>query len=100
MSHPLAAALRILGSAAGGGLPQWNCACPNCAEARKGTGRVKPRTQDALALGSAEGAWFLLNASPDIHRQLEQAPALHPGQRSPEGTGGGRAPPICGIVLT
>jgi len=82
--------LRILGSAAGGGLPQWNCACPNCTEARNRSGRVKPRTQDAMAV-SAGDAWFLLNASPDILRQLEAFPDLHP--RSP------RASPFQGIVL-
>jgi pyrroloquinoline quinone biosynthesis protein B len=86
--------LRVLGSAAGGGLPQWNCACPNCVEARlpAGTGRVRPRTQDALALEAAPGVWFLLNASPDVHRQIQQNPELEPVS--------GRATPIHGVVLT
>ncbi|MFO0755587.1 MAG: pyrroloquinoline quinone biosynthesis protein PqqB [Byssovorax sp.] len=84
--------LRILGSAAGGGLPQWNCACANCAEARRPASTIAPRTQDALALGSAAGGWFLVNASPDIHRQLEASPALHP--QSP------RVSPFEAIVLT
>src|SRR5262245_38439365 len=83
--------LRILGSSAGGGLPQWNCACTNCTEARSRSGRVKPRTQDALSVSAEAGAWFLINASPDILRQLEAFPALHP--RSP------RASPFHGIVL-
>ena len=84
--------LRVLGSAAGGGLPQWNCACPNCVEARRGTGRVRPRTQDALALEAAPGVWFLINASPDVHRQIQQNPALEPQTA--------RATPIHGVVLT
>jgi pyrroloquinoline quinone biosynthesis protein B len=84
--------LRVLGSAAGGGLPQWNCACPVCAEARLGTGRVRPRTQDGLALEAAPGVWFLINASPDVHRQIQACPDLEP--RS------GRGSPIHGVILT
>jgi pyrroloquinoline quinone biosynthesis protein B len=84
--------LRVLGSAAGGGLPQWNCACSNCAAARADDGRVRPRTQDSLALEAAPGVWFLINASPDVHRQIQQSPELEP--RS------GRATPIHGVVLT
>jgi pyrroloquinoline quinone biosynthesis protein B len=83
--------LRILGSAAGGGFPQWNCACPNCAEVRRGSARVRARTQDAMALEAAPGLWFLLQASPDVHRQIEACPDLQP--RS------GRATPIHGVVL-
>jgi pyrroloquinoline quinone biosynthesis protein B len=84
--------LRVLGSAAGGGLPQWNCACSNCAEARSGSGKVRPRTQDGLALEAAPGVWFLINASPDIHRQIQESPALAPSA--------GRATPIHGVILT
>ncbi len=83
--------LRVLGSAAGGGFPQWNCACPNCVEVRGGSPRLRPRTQDALALEAAPGLWFLLEASPDVHRQIEACPDLQP--RS------GRATPINGVVL-
>jgi pyrroloquinoline quinone biosynthesis protein B len=84
--------LRVLGSAAGGGLPQWNCACPVCTEARRPSGRVRPRTQDGLALETAPGVWFLVNASPDVHRQIQACPDLEP--RS------GRASPIHGVLLT
>lgn len=85
--------LRILGSGAGGGVPQWNCACPNCVEARTGSGRVRPRTQESIAVSGGDGdAWFLVNASPDVHRQIEASPELHP--RS------GRGSPIRGILLT
>jgi pyrroloquinoline quinone biosynthesis protein B len=84
--------LRVLGSGAGGGVPQWNCGCPNCVEARQVHGRVRPRTQDSIALEAAPGAWFLLNASPDVHRQIQATPALWPEGR--------RGTPIRGVVLT
>jgi pyrroloquinoline quinone biosynthesis protein B len=70
--------VRVLGSAAGGGLPQWNCGCANCVRARAGDGSVPPRSQPSLAI-SADGArWSLLNASPDVREQLARSPALHP----------------------
>ncbi len=70
--------IRILGSAAGGGFPQWNCNCRNCAGVRAGTLRARPRTQSSIAL-SADGAqWLLCNASPDIHRQIAAALPLDP----------------------
>ncbi len=83
---------RVLGSAAGGGFPQWNCACSNCALARSGSALVAPRTQDSVAVTADGEGWFLLNASPDVLRQIEATPALHP--RRPRDT------PIAGIVLT
>lgn len=81
----------VLGSAAGGGVPQWNCGCPNCDAARRGAG-VEPRSQDSVAVSADEQRWFLLNASPDIARQLERTPALWP--RKP------RHSPIAGVLLT
>ena len=70
--------VRVLGSSAGGGLPQWNCGCSLCARARAGDPAVPPRSQPSLAI-SADGArWSLLNASPDVRDQLARAPALHP----------------------
>ncbi len=77
----------MLGSAAGGGLPQWNCACANCALVRAGDGRVLPRTQDSLALSRGEPGdrWLLVNASPDVLRQIERFAPLHP--RAPRDTG-------------
>jgi pyrroloquinoline quinone biosynthesis protein B len=83
---------RVLGSAAGGGFPQWNCACPNCVEVRAGSARLAARTQDSVAVTADGEAWFLLNASPDVLRQIEATPELHP--RRPRDT------PIRGIVLT
>ncbi|HVV51506.1 MAG TPA: pyrroloquinoline quinone biosynthesis protein PqqB [Polyangia bacterium] len=84
--------VRVLGSAAGGGVPQWNCGCDNCREARRGTGAVRPRTQESLAVSADGAAWFLLNVSPEIRAQIESFPPLTP--REP------RHSPIAGLVLT
>ena len=83
--------IRILGSAAGGGFPQWNCHCGTCEAARAGE-RARPRTQSSLAISGSEGPWFLVNASPDARQQLE---ALSP--RHVEGV---RSPPVAGVLLT
>jgi pyrroloquinoline quinone biosynthesis protein B len=83
--------VRVLGSAAGGGFPQWNCHCEVCDAARGGV-RALPRTQSSLAIRGADGPWFLINASPDLREQLE-ALAAPP-------VDGVRAPPIAGVVLT
>ncbi|ABV92199.1 coenzyme PQQ biosynthesis protein B [Dinoroseobacter shibae DFL 12 = DSM 16493] len=66
----------ILGAAAGGGLPQWNCGCDNCNLARSGT--IPPQTQSSLAVTADGTSWAILNASPDIRGQLADTPALHP----------------------
>ncbi len=66
----------ILGAAAGGGLPQWNCGCENCNLAR--TGAIPPQTQSSLAVTANGVDWAILNASPDIRQQLADTPALHP----------------------
>jgi pyrroloquinoline quinone biosynthesis protein B len=82
----------VLGSAAGGGLPQWNCSCPVCRLARSDDARVLPRTQASLAI-SADGArWTIVNASPDLRAQIAATPALHPN--------GLRGSPIEAVVLT
>jgi pyrroloquinoline quinone biosynthesis protein B len=86
--------VRLLGTAAGGGVPQWNCNCPNCKEARRGTGRVRPRTQSSAAFSADGNRWFLLNASPDIGRQIESFPPLQPARFHPRGTS------IQGVLLT
>jgi pyrroloquinoline quinone biosynthesis protein B len=70
--------IRVLGAGAGGGFPQWNCNCLNCAGVRKGTLNAKPRTQSSIAVSSNGEHWVLFNASPDIRTQLEQFPAAHP----------------------
>lgn len=85
--------VRVLGSAAGGGVPQWNCACDNCTLARAGDARVRARTQDSIAVGSGRGdRWLLVNASPDVLRQIERFEGLWPRAR--------RDTPIGALVLT
>ena len=71
--------IRVLGSAAGGGFPQWNCNCPNCAAFRGGTFVGRARTQSSIAVGEG-AAWVLVNASPDILAQLAANPQLQPGR--------------------
>jgi pyrroloquinoline quinone biosynthesis protein B len=68
--------LRVLGSAAGGGSPQWNCSCPVCAAVRSGAGVA--RTQSSVAFSVNREQWFLINASPDVRTQIEAFPGLHP----------------------
>jgi pyrroloquinoline quinone biosynthesis protein B len=68
----------VLGSAAGGGFPQWNCNCRNCAGVRSGTIAATARTQSSIAVSSDGNNWALINASPDILAQLRATPALHP----------------------
>ena len=78
--------IRVLGSAAGGGFPQWNCNCSNCAGLRKGTLRAQARTQSSLVISGSHDArdgqstWALVNASPDITAQLKANPFLQPGR--------------------
>jgi pyrroloquinoline quinone biosynthesis protein B len=84
--------IKVLGAAAGGGFPQWNCGCSNCRKARAGDPDVVPRTQESVAVSPDGERWLLLNASPEIRAQIESFPALHP--REP------RHSPIAGIALT
>jgi pyrroloquinoline quinone biosynthesis protein B len=87
--------IRILGSSAGGGFPQWNCNCANCRAVRGGAPGYLARTQSSLAV-SADGAnWLLLNASPDLRRQIAATPRL-----APTADGGARASPIKAVALT
>jgi len=72
--------VQILGSAAGGGFPQWNCNCRNCDGLRRGTLNAKARTQSSIALTDDGVNWILCNASPDIRTQLEQTPVLQPAR--------------------
>lgn len=70
--------IRVLGSAAGGGLPQWNCGGPNSVRARAQDPSVPSRTQPSIAV-SADGArWSIVNAAPDVRDQLARTPELHP----------------------
>ena len=72
--------VQILGSAAGGGFPQWNCNCRNCDGLRRGTLNAKARTQSSIALSDDGVNWILCNASPDIRTQLVQTPVLQPAR--------------------
>ncbi len=80
----------VLGAGAGGGLPQWNCGCRNCTDARNGV--IPPMTQSSVAIRVDDGDWVILNASPDIRAQLMAVPDMHPP--SVRGT------PIASVVLT
>jgi pyrroloquinoline quinone biosynthesis protein B len=84
--------IRVLGSAAGGGFPQWNCGCPNCEGVRRGRIQARARTQESVAVSADGDEWFLLNASPEIRAQIESFTPLQP--RAPRDT------PIAGILLT
>ncbi|MBA1248838.1 pyrroloquinoline quinone biosynthesis protein PqqB [Pseudomonas luteola] len=72
--------IQILGSAAGGGFPQWNCNCPNCRGVRDGSLRAQPRTQSSIALSDDSVNWILCNASPDIRAQLQSFAPMQPGR--------------------
>jgi pyrroloquinoline quinone biosynthesis protein B len=82
----------VLGAAAGGGFPQWNCNCEVCRLAWAGDARVRPRTQAGLAVSADRQRWTLLNASPDLRAQIAATAALHP--RATRGS------PIEAVVLT
>lgn len=83
----------VLGAAAGGGFPQWNCRCEVCRLAWAGDKRAKARGQSSVALSADGEQWVLLNASPDLRAQLQATPALHP-------RGAPRGSPIAAIILT
>ncbi|MDQ7904817.1 pyrroloquinoline quinone biosynthesis protein PqqB [Phytohabitans sp. ZYX-F-186] len=82
--------VRLLGTAAGGGVPQWNCACDGCAAARRAG---VARSQDCVAISGDQRSWYLLNASPDLRAQILSAPELAPGP-------GRRDTPIRGVLLS
>ncbi|HXY58741.1 MAG TPA: pyrroloquinoline quinone biosynthesis protein PqqB [Methylocystis sp.] len=87
--------IKILGSGAGGGFPQWNCNCANCRAVRAGAPGFKARTQSSLAVSANGRDWALLNASPDLRQQIAQTPALAPCEND-----GVRASPIKAVVVT
>jgi pyrroloquinoline quinone biosynthesis protein B len=80
----------ILGAAAGGGLPQWNCGCTNCVSARRGA--IQPQSQSSIAVSADGVSWVVLNASPDIRTQFLEQPLLHPMSV--------RHTPVVAVVLT
>jgi pyrroloquinoline quinone biosynthesis protein B len=85
----------VLGSAAGGGFPQWNCNDERSRRARAGDPRLSPRTQSSLAVSADGRRWVLLNASPDLRQQITERPRLQPGPDDPM-----RSSPIAAVVLT
>ncbi len=85
--------VRLLGTAAGGGFPQWNCACPNCQGIRQGTVSAAPRRECCVAVSADGRRWFLVNAPPDLRAQVESFPPLLPAD-------GVRGSGIAGILLT
>ncbi|TMV09094.1 pyrroloquinoline quinone biosynthesis protein PqqB [Ruegeria sediminis] len=80
----------VLGAAAGGGLPQWNCGCPNCRDAR--SGKIASATQSSLAVSLDGQVWAVLNASPDIRAQMMGCPSMHPREL--------RDTPLVSVLLT
>jgi pyrroloquinoline quinone biosynthesis protein B len=87
--------VRVLGAAAGGGFPQWNCRCSCCERARAGDPAVRPRSQASLAVSADGQNWVLLNASPDLPAQLRAAPALQPDPAGPP-----RNCPVQAVVIS
>lgn len=85
--------IRILGSAAGGGVPQWNCGCPGCVAARSGSPPVTRRLSSTIAVGDGHGEWFLGNAGPELDAALRECPPLWP---APDDS----TAPIHGVFLT
>src|SRR5438094_234899 len=83
----------VLGAAAGGGVPQWNCGCPVCLAARTEHPELQS-TQASIAISADGGHWFLINASPDLRQQLVATPRFHPQ------AGKLRHSPISGVILT
>ncbi len=83
----------VLGAAAGGGFPQWNCNCANCRRARANDPAALARTQSSLAVSADGGRWLLLNASPDLRQQIQANPRLHPNS-------GLRHSPIAAALVT
>lgn len=84
--------IHVLGSAAGGGFPQWNCNCRNCQGVRRGEIKATARTQSSIAITSNQTDWVLFNASPDIRIQVESFAELQPARAL-------RDTAICAVVL-
>src|SRR6202165_1597361 len=83
----------VLGAAAGGGIPQWNCGCPVCRKARSENPELRS-TQASIAVSRDGEHWYLINASPDLRQQLTATPQLHPK------AGKLRHSPVSGVILT
>ena len=95
--------IRVLGSSAGGGFPQWNCNCANCTGLRNNTIKARARTQSSICISGDGINWVLFNASPDVLKQFQEFPLLQPA-RAIRDTGMGASfssmprlitPPVC-----
>src|SRR5690606_26876386 len=84
----------VLGSAAGGGVPQWNCRCRVCSLAWAGDPRVRQRTQSSIAVSADGRGWALINGAPEVLTQIRAVPALQPPAGAPRGT------PIAAVMVT
>jgi pyrroloquinoline quinone biosynthesis protein B len=91
--------VKVLGSAAGGGFPQWNCACNNCQRIRAGKFPGRARSQTQLAFTTNSKVWFLLSASPDLRTQITNTPQLCPGSATPGATPVSVESPLGGVFL-
>jgi len=80
----------VLGASAGGGLPQWNCGCRNCEDARSGV--IPASGQSSIAVSLDGDSWAIINASPDIRQQMLDRPQLHPRAL--------RDTPVASVLLT
>src|SRR5688572_30352129 len=87
--------IKVLGSSAGGGFPQWNCNGRNSADVRAGVRGFAPSTQASVAVSADGNQWVLLNASPDLRQQINDTSELHPAKDGPP-----RNSPIKAVVLT
>ena len=87
--------IKVLGSAAGGGFPQWNCNGRNSADVRQGKAGLAPRSQASVAVSADGRQWVLLNAAPDLRQQINDTPELYPDPNE-----GPRNSPIKAVVLT
>lgn len=90
--QPAGLTARVLGAAAGGGFPQWNCGCRNCRLARSGDPAARPATQASVAVSADGQDWVIVGASPDLRQQIQQTPVLWPQN-------GVRHSPIAAVVL-
>src|ERR1700753_4259203 len=93
VERPTTPTALVLGAAAGGGFPQWNCGCPQCRLVRHGDPRVRPATQASVAVSGDGESWLIVGASPDMRQQISETFRLWP--RVP-----GRDSPITGVLLT
>jgi pyrroloquinoline quinone biosynthesis protein B len=87
--------IKVLGAAAGGGLPQWNCTCANCSAVRNNQPNIRASSQSQLAVSAEQESWLLINASPDLREQLISSPEFHPNSAN-----GLRDTPVAGVILT